>query len=62
MMATAKPLKVGDHVVNRDGVTLVVRAMYAAKRGRVAQVALRSESGGIDFISDATTIEKWERA
>jgi len=61
-MADAKPLKVGDRVVNRDGVTLVVRAIYAAKRGGVAEVALRSESGGIDFITAASAIEKWERA
>ena len=57
-----KPLKVGDRVVNRDGVTLVVRAMYAPKRGRVAEVALRSVNGEIDFISSAATVEKWERA
>ena len=57
-----KPLKVGDRVVNRDGVTLVVRAMYAPKRGRVAEVALRSVNGEIDFISNAATVEKWERA
>jgi len=56
---TTKPLKVGDRVVNRDGVTLVVRAIYAAKRGGVAE---RSVDGAIDFLSDSRRVEKWERA
>lgn len=55
------PLKIGSRVVNRDGVELVVRAIYKAARGRVEEVALRSESGGIDFITTMHAIEKWER-
>jgi hypothetical protein len=61
-VTTPKPLKVGDRVVNRDGITLVVRAIYTAKRGGVAEVALRSLDGAIDFLSDSRRVEKWERA
>lgn len=61
-MTDAKPLKVGDRVVNRDGVTLVVRALYAPKRGRVAEVAVRSDDGAIGFVTNARAVEKWERA
>lgn len=57
-----KPLKVGDRVVNPDGVTLTVRAIYKPARGTVAEVALRSDSGAIDFLTDARRVEKWERA
>ena len=55
------PLKIGSRVVNADGVELVVRAIYQSARGRVTEVALRSDSGAIDFIALLPKVEKWER-
>ena len=59
---TPQAARIDAHLLNRDGVTLVVRAIYAAKRGGVAEVALRSVDGAIDFLSDSRRVEKWERA
>ena len=55
------PLKIGSRVINADGVELVVRAIYQSARGRVAEVALRSDRGAIDFIALLPKVEKWER-